>query len=125
MFGHRAHEAIFESPLPRSLPNLFAVNWQDVGSSRTFLEQTTKGLLFLYLTRRCLGGWHSSSGQTRSGKTSPTVWKPSEEAAPLPARAVVGLGFLEGELSKKRDMGRRSTEGVRGVCAEDVHVRIL
>ena len=117
-------QAIFESPFPRSLPNLLAVNWQDVGSSLTFFEQTTKGLPFLYLTRRCFGGWHSSSGHTRSGKISPTVWKPSEEAAPLPARAVVGLGFLEGELSKKRDIGRRSTEGVRGVCA-DVHVRIL
>ena len=41
-----------------------------------------------------------------------------KEAAPLPARAAVGFGFLEGELSKKRDMGRRSTEGVPGsVCA--------
>ena len=63
-------------------------------------------------------------------RETPTVWKPSEEAAPLPAQAVVDLGFLEGGLSKKRDMGRRSTEGVRGVCADvhvlaDVHVHIL
>ena len=41
-----------------------------------------------------------------------------KEAAPLPARAAVGFGFLEGELSKKRDVGRQSTGGVRGsVCA--------
>ena len=75
-----------------------------------------EGPSVLYLTRSCFRGGHSSSGHTRSGNTSPAVWKPSEEAAPLPARAVVGFGFFEGELSKKRDMGRRSTEGVRG-CA--------
>ena len=59
-------QAIFDSPLPRSLPNLLAVNWQDVGSSRTFFEQTTKGLPF-YTSR----GGASEGGTPRPGTRDP------------------------------------------------------
>ena len=62
-------------------------------------------------------------------RETPTVWKPSEEAAPLPAQAVVDLGFLEGDCRRNATW----VGGAQRVCAEcadvhvlaDVHVRIL